>query len=241
MKVCIVVPCYNEEERLNVDEFVNYSIQNSIDFLFVNDGSSDKTQEVLENMSSKSERISVYSMPNNSGKAEAVRTGMLKAAKTDKYDFIGFLDSDLATPLYEIDNFISCLEKHPHFKMIMGIRIKRLGSLVNRNLPRHYLGRAFATSVSITLNLPTYDTQCGAKLIGANLVKETFEEPFVSSWFFDVEIIYRIKKLKGEAFALNNIYEHPIFEWKEVGGSKIKFKHYLVAPFELLKIKLKYS
>ncbi len=241
MKVCIIVPCYNEEKRLNVDEFVNFSRENNTDFLFVNDGSSDGTEALLLDLSNQSERIKYMSMPENSGKAEAVRSGMLKIANESNYDFVGFLDSDLATPLDEINRFIDCVNNHPNFKMVMGIRIKRLGSLVNRKLSRHYLGRAFATFVSITLNLPTYDTQCGAKLIESELVKETFKNPFVSPWFFDVEIIYRIQKLKGRDFALKNIYECPVFEWKEVDGSKIKLKHYLTAPFELLKIKFKYS
>ena len=123
--------------------------------------------------------------------------------------------------------------------MIMGIRIKRLGSKVERNLSRHYLGRVFATFVSLMLGLPTYDTQCGAKIIEASLAKEICEKPFESAWFFDVEMILRIKQLKGDQYPLNHIYEYPLFEWKEIEGSNIKPKHYLMAPFELIKIKLR--
>jgi dolichyl-phosphate beta-glucosyltransferase len=132
-----------------------------------------------------------------------------------------------------------CLQKQAHLQMIMGIRIKRLGSKVDRKLIRHYLGRVFATFVSLMLGLPTYDTQCGAKIISANLAKEICNNPFSSAWFFDVELIMRIKKLKGEEYTINNIYEYPLFEWNEIEGSKIKPKHYLLAPFELLKIKFR--
>lgn len=240
MKVCIIVPCYNEEKRLHSEEFISFSKKHEIDFLFVNDGSTDKTNDILKNISEQSDKIETLSLPKNEGKAEAVRIGMYTAANTKKYDFVGFIDSDLATPLNELNQFIKCLRERPHFKMIMGIRIKRLGSMVERNLSRHYLGRAFATFVSLLLKLPTYDTQCGAKLIDSNIVNQIFQEQFVSPWFFDVEIIFRIQKKMGKEFAIKNIYEFPIFEWKEIEGSKIKLKHYFLAPLELLKIKLKY-
>ena len=239
VKICIVIPCYNEERRLRVEVFNSFISQYDIHFLFVDDGSLDNTKQVIQGIEKKyPEKVQTLILERNSGKAEAVRKGMLKAT-TNKYDFIGFFDSDLATPLNELEQMRLWLEDHDDFQMIMGIRIKRLGSKVDRKVSRHYLGRVFATFVSVILGLPTYDTQCGAKIISRDLVEAIIQKPFESKWFFDVELIMRIRKLKGASFALENIYEYPLFEWKEIGGSNIKLKHYFIAPFELIKIKLR--
>ena len=114
-------------------------------------------------------------------------------------------------------------------------------SLRNVHLKRHYLGRIFATCVSLSLNLPTYDTQCGYKLIKSELAKSIFKDPFVSPWFFDVELLFRIKNSKGADFVKKHVYEFPLFEWEEVEGSKIKLIDYFTVPFQLLKIKRKYG
>lgn len=240
MKVCIVVPCFNEENRLQVEAFNEFITANNFHFLFVNDGSTDTTLSIVEGIANLCpDKVEVLNLRENIGKAEAVRKGMNKAAQNNSFDYIGFFDSDLATPLVELQNMQLWLQEHPTFDMIMGIRIKRLGSKVERKLSRHYLGRLFATVVSLLLGLPTYDTQCGAKIISNKLVQEICENPFVSKWFFDVELLMRIKNLKGEDYAKKHIYEYPLFEWMEVAGSNIKPKHYFLAPFELLKIKLK--
>lgn len=241
MKTCIVIPCYNESKRLNTEEFINFIKAYDHNFLFVNDGSTDNTLEVLEVIHQACpDKVIISSVPKNGGKAEAIRFGMNQALKQNEYHFVGFLDSDLATPLEDMDNLITCIESSPDFQMVMAIRLKRLGSNVNRDLKRHYLGRIFATMVSVLLGLPTYDTQCGAKIIKSDLAKSLFKEPFISLWFFDVELLFRVKKEKGDEFAKRNIYEYPIMTWNEVWGSKIGFSTYLNAPFELLRIWKKY-
>lgn len=242
-KICLVVPCYNESERLETSSFLQFVHEMKVHFVFVNDGSTDNTLEVIEKASSSNpEFIEAVSVPENGGKAEAVRFGVNHALESQhSFDFIGYYDSDQATPLDEVASAIRYLERHTHFEMLMGMRLKRLGSKVNRDLKRHYLGRVFATFVSMTLDLPTYDTQCGFKLIKSNIVKEVFQQPFISKWFFDVEVLFRIKNWKGTDFVKKYIYEFPLFTWEEIGGSKITLKDYFTVPFELLKIRFKYK
>jgi len=243
IKICLVVPCYNESKRLKPQSFIDFANETGIHLVFVNDGSSDNTFEIIDEIAkSAPELIKAVSTPQNMGKAEAVRYGVnLVMGQANSYDFIGFYDSDQATPLNEVLNTRDYLLENPHFKMIMGMRLKRLGTKVNRDLKRHYLGRIFATFVSLTLNLPTYDTQCGYKLIHTSLVKEIFQKPFVSKWFFDVELLFRIRNWKGSQFVKESVYEFPLFEWEEVEGSKIKLIDYFTVPFELLKIRSKYG
>lgn len=237
MKACIIIPCYNEEKRIDTGEFIQYIKTNPHTFLFVNDGSTDGTLQVLHQIRQAcDDRAMVISVPENGGKAEAVRFGMLQAGADPTYDYLGYLDSDLATPLFEMENMIEYIGANPHYQMVMAIRLKRLGSKVNRSLKRHYLGRVFATLVSTLLGLPTYDTQCGAKIIHRDLAGMIFREKFVSPWFFDVELLFRIKKNTGAGFAISHVYEYPLMVWNEVWGSKLGLKNYLQAPFELLKI-----
>ena len=81
--VGVVIPCYNEEERLFSKEFTNYIDKHSgYHLCFVNDGSTDKTLEVLQNLrKGREDFITVYDCEKNGGKAEAVRLGMLHMAK----------------------------------------------------------------------------------------------------------------------------------------------------------------
>ncbi len=104
---------------------------------------------------------------------------------------------------------------------------------------RHYLGRVFATVTSLLLNLPTYDTQCGAKVMNRDLCKIAFSNKFESKWFFDIEILFRLKNKFGKDYVLEKVYEYPIMQWFEERGSKLGLKNFLFAPFELLKIYFK--
>ena len=96
----IVVPCYNEEKRLDVASFRDFnSPSHTITFLFVNDGSTDKTLQLLQSLQAADpNKFSVLSLPQNQGKAEAVRRGVLTAIESQP-DYVGFWDADLATPL----------------------------------------------------------------------------------------------------------------------------------------------
>ena len=186
-RICIVVPCYNEAQRLKLDAFREFlREQDDIDFCFVNDGSTDNTSEVLRRaVACCPERFLLVDNADNRGKAEAVRCGMSRVASLGRYDMIGFLDADLATPLEEIRLLADMMVKRPELCVTMGARLKRLGANVQRKAYRHYMGRVFATVVSLLFRMPVYDSQCGAKLFRAALVPELFKEPFSSGWSGD--------------------------------------------------------
>jgi len=240
MKILIIIPCFNEEFRLKTDLFSQFSHNNpSIHFLFVDDGSTDNTIGLLKSLCSYSDNLNYKTLNKNKGKAEAIRHGVLSSKKEiNDYDFIGYFDADLSVPLNEIHNFIEMLNKYNDTKFILGIRIARLGAKIKRNFFRHYFGRIFATFVSVLLKEPVYDSQCGAKLIHSSIILKLFEYPFISKWFFDIELIYRYKLFYP--MHMNKILEFPISQWNEIPDSKLKFKNYIMAPFKLIKIWLKY-
>lgn len=240
MQTTIVIPCYNEAERLNKAEFLAYLRDHAdVQFLFVNDGSRDNTLEVLQAFSEEHPQVQYLDVQPNGGKAEAVRRGMLHAAEHFQSDYIGFWDADLATPLYEIDHFLANAQRKD-FDVVTGLRLARLGAEVRRKNLRHYIGRCFATVASSLLRIPVYDTQCGSKLYKSNVVKDLFTDSFVTRWLFDVEILARYKQQHGRERALTLIYEYPLLAWEDVNGSKLKITDFLKAPFELLKIRRKY-
>ena len=106
-------------------------------------------------------------------------------------DFIGFLDADLAAPIEEIDNLLKIIKIDKTKEVVFASRIQLIGSEIKRNYFRHFFGRVFATGVSNILNLPVYDTQCGAKLFRTEHAELIFSEHFISRWFFDVELFAR--------------------------------------------------
>jgi glycosyltransferase involved in cell wall biosynthesis len=236
----IAIPCYNEAKRLPVASYIDFiSSREDIGFLFVNDGSKDNTIEILNEIVSKSRNSHVLDLKKNGGKAEAVRQGLIYGFEHFNPKYIGFWDADLATPLNEIAHFCGLLTDY-EFNMVTGLRLMRLGAKVKRSQKRHYLGRIFASFASLLLKLPVYDTQCGAKMYEAKLVPLLFKDPFISKWLFDVEILARYINNFGRNEAILRIYEHPIYEWEDIGNSNLKMKDFFVAPLELLKIKRKY-
>jgi hypothetical protein len=157
-----------------------------------------------------------------------------------KFQYLAYFDADLATPLTEIKALDDIITLNPQLVMVLCSRIKRLGAKIERKLKRHILGRIFSTIASNILGLPVYDTQCGAKLIKANIVPHIFNEPFITSWLFDVEIIARLRNANKNSIT-SLLYEHPVSKWEDIGGSKLKFKHMIKVPLELLKIHHKYN
>jgi glycosyltransferase involved in cell wall biosynthesis len=190
----IVVPCYNEADRFAADCFAAFAAeQTAVRFLFVDDGSSDSTPEVLRKLESRDpHRFALRELPRNRGKAEAVRQGMLAALERDP-TYAGYWDADLATPLEAIPSFVELLDERPDLEMVFGSRVKLLGRMIERSALRHYPGRVLATLSSFALGLAVYDTQCGAKLFRASPeIGALFAEPFTANWMFDVELLARL-------------------------------------------------
>lgn len=239
---CIVVPCFNEAKRLDGPAFRAFAEQHAdVRFLFVDDGSRDDTKQALEALAaSLPAQLEAFSLPENRGKAEAVRAGVLRAFDQGA-TYVGYWDADLATPLDEIPRFIDVLEQRSECWLVMGSRVSLLGRDIQRKASRHYLGRLFATASALGLGLAVYDTQCGAKLLRNNqALRQAFAEPFTSRWIFDVELLARIIADVGPREASTRIYELPLMRWVDVAGSKVKPTDFLRASMELAAIVRRY-
>ncbi len=237
-KIILVVPCYNEEDRLDLPQFMGaLEHNNDLCWLFVDDGSMDKTAEMIQaQVQLHPGRVFFHQLKKNSGKGEAVRQGLLKAIELNA-DLTGYFDADLATPISEIHRLLNLYEIQKR-KILLGSRVFLLGRNIQRQRWRFWLGRCFALVATQMLKLKVYDTQCGAKLIEnyPNL-KLCLEMPFVSVWLFDVELIQRLKGVGH--LTDHDFFEEPLLQWTEVGGSKVKAKAFVVALVDLIKIKMK--
>jgi dolichyl-phosphate beta-glucosyltransferase len=237
----LVVPCYNEAGRFPVESFAAFlETHPRFGLVLVNDGSRDATLAMLTGLAARySSQASVLDLQPNGGKAEAVRRGLLAAIER-RPALVGFWDADLATPLDAVDLFDCLLSERPDIQWVIGARVKLLGRHVQRQAVRHYLGRVFATAASLTLGIPIYDTQCGAKLFRVNgALMDSLRHPFGSRWVFDVELIGRFVlrlSANGTPDAANRIYEYPLPTWIDVGGSKVKPTDFFRAFVELLGI-----
>ena len=240
--LCLVVPCFNEARRLPAEAFLAFVAEHAdVTVCFVDDGSSDGTGALLARLSGHdSGRVLALRLDQNQGKAEAVRRGVRHVAAMQCFELIGYWDADLASPLPEVWPLVDALARHPDCQLVLGSRLKRLGAQIERRATRHLLGRAFATLASLTIALPVYDSQCGAKLFRASSAGILFDEPFVTSWLFDLELIVRLRNHLGDAAVLNAVAEVPLTHWRDVAGSKLGAVQMATAAAGLLRIRRHY-
>ncbi|MBU0485647.1 MAG: glycosyltransferase [Proteobacteria bacterium] len=219
-------------------EFFLGSLANeqNLSFLFVDDGSTDDTLNIINGVIALyPTQCEVLSLEDNLGKAEAVRRGIM-ASLAGSFDNIGYWDADLATPLDAIRDFCRILDS-TDLEMVIGARVRLLGRVIERRALRHYLGRVFATCVSVLiLRISIYDSQCGAKIFkNSNMLKNVFGKPFLVKWVFDVEMFARFLLFSGSSPVQISTrwIEYPLVEWSDVKGSKLKGKKFIWAAFEV--------
>ncbi|WP_178987251.1 response regulator [Winogradskyella schleiferi] len=235
--VGVVIPCYNEEERLLSDEFLSYIDKNSgYHLCFVNDGSKDKTLEVLKNLQKgREDFITVYDCEKNGGKAEAVRLGMLHMAEKEDLDYIGFLDADLSTDLADFDDLVKTIETS-EFKIVSGSRISRMGANITKESARKIISLTINFIIRKILKMDFKDTQCGAKIFHKDVINIAFGEKFVTQWIFDVEIFKRMSIHFGLKKAKGMLCEQPLKRWIHADGSKLSMKDSVKIVFQLGQI-----
>ncbi|GIW94845.1 MAG: hypothetical protein KatS3mg110_2886 [Pirellulaceae bacterium] len=262
----VIVPCYNEEKRFRSHEFLSFAAQHTdILFLLVDDGSRDATARLLDGLAEQCpEQFGVLRLDCNAGKAEAVRQAMrfiweIRGSReapaqvcrgvsqewrqrAQEAAFVGYWDADLATPLDEIIPMRHLLLSSPQVHAVLGSRVRMLGRKIHRRAWRHYLGRVLATLASWAVRLPVYDSQCGAKLFRIDATPEAiWQQPFVSRWLFDLEILSRWRRWMNEKAAAEGkahagelpVVEYPVQQWSDVAGSKVTWLSGLRALAEM--------
>lgn len=237
--VQIVIPCFNEEHRLDEAAFAPLFEAPDVSLLFVDDGSTDGTSRVVEEMLAETGRAAaLHRLERNSGKAEAVRAGLREGLERG-FRYVGYADADMSTPADEILSLVRLI-KDEDLKLVMGARVLMMGTRINRKTARHFAGRVFATVASLGLGVSVYDTQCGAKVIAScPALREALADPFGNRWAFDVELIGRLlypEDPEVVPISPSEMKELPLKAWEDVAGSKLKPDAMVRAGLELLRV-----
>lgn len=224
MKILLIVPCFNEEKRLQLQEFISFD---QADFLFADDGSTDKTFELIQS-AQDNKHIFSFQSKKNLGKSHIIQAAFKDFKLKSNYDLIGYWDADLAAPLEEITTLLNCLLDND---VVYGSRKPTLSSTIKRRRIRHYPGRVFAFIIRRLFKIKFYDTQCGAKIFKKEAFETAFEKPLLTNWIFDVEILLRLKDKK--------IIECPLGQWIHVSGNKVNIIKDLPGVIkDLIRLKL---
>ncbi len=190
MYLSIIIPVYNEENRIlntlrNVESYFK-SKNYDYEIIVVNDGSKDKTSEIVSNFKD----IILIDNKENKGKGFVVRQGLLKA----KGDYRLFTDADNSTPIEEIEKMIPYMGD---FDIIIGSRTMKKSLIKNpQPLSRRFVGKVFNLMVQIITGLwGIWDTQCGFKCLSREAAENILPLCKIDRWAFDPEILKLGKKM----------------------------------------------
>jgi dolichyl-phosphate beta-glucosyltransferase len=225
-RIAMIVPCYNEENRISVDYWWELlEINEEISWIFVDDGSGDQTSLLLKKFCTDDSR-SLIRLERNVGKGNAILQGYKFALqKMPNVEFCGFIDCDGAFATEDVKNFsTTILNKQTDFEVLISSRVALSGRDIQRKSHRHYLGRIIATLLTYKWQNAPYDTQSGLKVFrNTESFRNAILSDFSTKWFSDIELISRIGVNNGGRI---EIWEEPLMSWSDVDGSKLKFRSF---------------
>ncbi|KKR88127.1 MAG: hypothetical protein UU34_C0001G0124 [Candidatus Curtissbacteria bacterium GW2011_GWA1_41_11] len=231
IKLSLVIPCYNEEKRFSegINHFLKFLKKQSYkwEIILVNDGSSDKTLNLLKEFSRKNPELKVISYEKNTGKGFAI----LKGIKVASGKYILFSDVDHSVSIETINNFFKYFQEG--YEVVIGSRrVKGAKFIKKQPLLRQLLGRGFSLLVRLFVDYKIKDTTCGFKAFETKAAKKIFNKITIYDWAFDAEILYLCKKY-------NIDYAQVPVAWSDVRGSKVSvFRDVIRSLVGLLTIRL---
>jgi glycosyltransferase involved in cell wall biosynthesis len=209
----IVIPAYNEEQRLpaTLDKVLAHAAQQHwrAEIIVVNDGSRDRTAEVARSYAQRNPTVRLVNNPGNRGKGYSVRNGMLNAHG----DLLLFTDADLSSPISEAAKLFQAIEAGAD--VAIGSRWLR-SELQTQHQPRYreLFGRLFNLLLRLILGLKYKDTQCGFKAFTRPAARLLFSAQRVQRWAFDPELLFLANKFELK------VREVPV-EWAHDQESRI--------------------
>tara|TARA_B100001175_G_scaffold293110_1_gene279369 strand:- start:705 stop:1418 length:714 start_codon:yes stop_codon:yes gene_type:complete len=233
--ISIIYPVYNEENRLektflDIKKFEKKYNLLKMEFIFVNDGSSDKTLSILNKKFYKNKKIKIINYRKNMGKGYALKKGI----KIAKNDWILTTDADCSVSNFQLTHWIKKKYLNDKNQVYFGSRNHPL-SKVKKKFTREIIGIIFKSLIRIFFNISISDTQCGFKLYKAIAAKKIFKLILTNGYMHDIEICLIAKKYNYKIKIL------PV-RWSHINESKINFfSDFFKIMFSLIKIsKIRY-
>ena len=189
----IVVPCFNEEQRLprTIEQIQRYLDGKHADYelILVDDGSSDGTRRVMDAAAGRHSSVRVEALPRNRGKGRALAVGV-QAARGEE---ILLTDADLSTPIEELDKLQAALDAGAGVAIASrGLKASRVE--VSQPFYRVLMGKGFNLIVQAVLLPGIWDTQCGFKLFRADVARPVFASLSTDGFGYDPEVLYHARK-----------------------------------------------
>jgi len=189
----IVVPCFNEEQRLprTIEQIQRYLDAKHADYelILVDDGSSDGTRQVMDAAAGRHSSVRVEALPHNRGKGRALAVGV-EAARGEE---ILLTDADLSTPIEELEKLQAAFDKGAGVAIASrALRESRVE--VSQPVYRVMMGKVFNLIVQAVLLPGIWDTQCGFKLFRADVARPVFASLSTDGFGYDPEVLYHARK-----------------------------------------------
>jgi len=248
MYLSVIIPAYNEEKRLSktLEEIDKYLSKQRVaeasphlppcsasphsvydyEILVVNDGSKDKTAQVIRDRVSVIQNLRLIDNKKNNGKGYVVRQGMLEA----KGEYRIFTDADNSTSIDQVEKMWPYFEAG--FDIVFGSRDAKGAILDLPQSPlRRFLGEVFGFLTNLIVGTwGIADSQCGFKCFTKKAAENIFPKCKINRFAFDPEFFMIAKKLGYK------IKEIPVY-WENDPESKVKFKWMVNMGIDLLKIR----
>lgn len=234
----IVIPIYNEEERIEkslkaLKKPFNFKELKLEKIIFVDDGSKDNAKYIIRK--AKLEKyfripVKILTYSTNKGRGYAVKLGC--ALSESNYTL--YLDADFSIPLSNIKQFIPYMNKS--YDLLIGSK-KKPGAvaLIDRGLIRNVVGFGHSFIASAVLGVFFWDFQGGFKIFSKKLIQEVFPRLKMNRWSFDMEILFLAKKLGFKTVELPVVWRH------EEKGSKVRLIHDIIKALQdMFKIKINF-
>jgi len=217
MKLSVIIPAYNEAQRLpktlhEAYAWLSEHLPHDFEILVVDDGSQDATCAKVQALISHMPELSLIQQPENQGKGAAVRRGMLAA----QGDIHLFMDADHSTHIREVRQMLPLFEARPEVQLIIASRQHPDSDISqHQSWLREHMGKTFNLLMRLSTGIDMPDTQCGFKALRQQASRDIFNQQKLDGFSFDVEILFLASQLNYRTI------EIPV-QWINEPNSKVR-------------------